>query len=171
LKTLTLLRHADASPAAHRQEDRDRPLSGRGRAACAALAASLAASGAEADLVLCSAAERARSTLECLRPALAPAEVVHEEALYLASDDALLEQLWSLEDATSRVVLIGHNPGLELLTARLVGAGDPEARQRIAAGLPPAGLAELHFDVERWRAIRERSGRLARFVTPDSLPR
>jgi phosphohistidine phosphatase len=171
LKILTLLRHADASPAAGHQDDRDRPLSGRGRATCAALAASLAASGTGADLVLCSTAERARSTFECLRPALASAEVLHADGLYLASDDALLERLWCVDDDVRRLLLIGHNPGLELLTARLVGRGDPQMRARAASGIPPAGLAELHFGVRRWSAIRERSGRLARFLTPDSLSR
>jgi phosphohistidine phosphatase len=169
LKILSLLRHADASPATRHQPDRDRPLSARGRATCQALATSLASSGAGPDLVLCSTAERARRTLEGLRSALAPRRVVHADALYLASDDALLEQLWTLGDAVRRVLLIGHNPGLELLAARLTGGGDEHARQRAASGLAPAALAELHFDVEDWSALRDRSGRLVRFLTPDPL--
>jgi len=146
-------------------------LSARGLEACRALATSLATPRAGADLVLCSTAERARRTLEGLQPSLPRAEVVHDAALYLASDDALLEQLWAVGDAVRHVLLVGHNPGLEILTARLTGGGDEAARQRAASGLPPAALAELHFDVERWSALRDRSGRLVRFVTPDALTR
>ena len=169
LKILTLLRHADASPATTHQDDHDRPLSARGVAACEALAADLAIVRAHPDLVLCSSAERAKETLIRLRPALDAGRVEHATDLYLASDDALLERLWGIEDGVARALVVAHNPGVQILTARLTGSGDADLCQRASSGFPAAALAELHFEVEGWAAIRDGSGRLARFVTPAPL--
>jgi phosphohistidine phosphatase len=168
LKTLWLLRHADASPAAIHQDDRDRTLNARGLAACDSLAALLAKRAPIAGLVLCSTAERAQQTWSRLEHAFRAARLELADDLYLASDDALLERLWAVEDGIAQVLVVAHNPGLQRLAARLAGGGDEWALQRVGRGFPAAALAELHFDVDRWSRIRERAGSLARFVTPGS---
>lgn len=166
MKTLLLLRHAHARPAERHQADYDRPLRKRGRKACRALADELGPQPG-VELALCSGARRARETLEGLGDTFAPAQVAYTDALYLASDDALLETLWGLDDRLARVLLVGHNPGLQDLARRLTGGGDDAARERASAGMPPAAFAELCFEPGPWGALRDRSGRLMRFVAPD----
>lgn len=127
---LTLVRHAQAEPASGGGPDADheRALTARGRRDAEALAASLATAVegvAPIDRVLSSDATRTRQTLALLAPALGPAGggAAFERALYLASADALAERVGTaLADGSRHVLLVGHNPGIELLGARLAGA-------------------------------------------------
>jgi phosphohistidine phosphatase len=169
LKILTLLRHADASQAVGNQSDGDRPLSPGGVATCETLASFLADAPIGAELVLCSTALRAQQTFARLGRGFAVGRVEHADDLYLASDDTLLERLWAIEPEIDRVLLVAHNPGIQILTTRLARGGDQHALQRAARGFPAAGLAELHFEVADWSAVRDGAGALVRFVTPDSL--
>ena len=73
----------------------------------------LAARGFRPERALVSPARRARETLAGVRAALATLAAAEEdEALYLASPGRLLARLQRLPDATSQVLLVGHNPGL-----------------------------------------------------------
>lgn len=162
---LTLVRHAEAAEAAHGQPDRDRPLTERGRRQASALAPRLGiAEGASGnvsgaggdrgegrpavpavDLVACSDARRTRRTLALLLPALGAAgrEAAVEGALYLAGADALAARADAAFAGGARHALIlGHNPGLERLCARLAGApGLALATCERVTLLLPAGTA------------------------------
>ena len=125
---LTLVRHAQAAPASAAADDRDRPLTERGRQDARALRARLESESGGVppiDRVACSAAVRTRETLALLEPALGAAarEAVPEASLYLASADALGARAEAaFADGSRHALLVGHNPGLEALCARLAGA-------------------------------------------------
>ena len=128
---LTLVRHAEAAPARDGEDDRERALTERGRRAARALAARLegnggaVADGPAVDAVVSSDATRTRQTLEVLAPALGRAarDAAVEGALYLAGADALAARADAAFGAGARhALIVGHNPGLERLYARLVGA-------------------------------------------------
>ena len=70
MKTLLLLRHAKSDWGNPSQGDFDRPLSARGREAAPLMGAYLAQQGLRPDLVLCSAAARARQTCDLVLRAL-----------------------------------------------------------------------------------------------------
>ncbi len=123
------------------------------------------------SLVLCSSARRTRETWARLQPALSSMPSVrYEEPLYLADADSLLERIRMLSDADAgdRVLLIGHNPGLERLAARLAREGPEAALQRMAAKFPTAALAAIDLPVERWCDF-ERGGTLVDFTRPRDL--
>jgi phosphohistidine phosphatase len=67
------------------------------------------------------------------------------------------------------VLVIGHNPGFEELAKLLIGEGDMDGILRLGQKYPTAGLAVIDFELESWRDIDKKSGRLERFVTPKSL--
>ena len=67
-RELVLYRHAKAAPGRAGVSDHDRPLTGRGRRAAAAIAAALVARRAPPDLILCSP-RCTRETLEPCSPA------------------------------------------------------------------------------------------------------
>lgn len=124
LPALFVVRHGKSSWADAGQDDFERPLKGRGRKDAAALARLMLSAGLVPDLVLCSSALRARETWEAMREEwdeLAPECRVLDE-LYLATpaaiDAALREQL----DGQQRVMVVGHNPGLERLVGLRCGA-------------------------------------------------
>ena len=119
MKTLYLLRHAKAAPESS-LGDAKRPLAKRGRKAAKTMADFLAKLDPAPELVLCSTAVRTRETLDLILPALKPQPTVtYEDRLYLAAATELIERLRKVRKDTGCVLLIGHNPGLHELGARL----------------------------------------------------
>jgi phosphohistidine phosphatase len=183
LRTLMLLRHAKSAWGDAELADHERPLAPRGERAAELVGVFLAQRGLVPDLVLCSTAMRTRQTLgrvlaqlgragaaekgasHAAAAALAP-EVRHERGLYLADAGALLERLRELPDERRRVLLVGHNPGLEDLARALASEESAEA---LRAGLPTAALVELELPVGSWRALEPGAARLARMRRPKDL--
>ena len=162
MKQLLLLRHAAASGKSAGGGDRDRPLTPDGRRAAQRLGHGLKAEGISPDHVLCSPARRARETLEGIAEtldALPPADF--DDALYLADSRALLERLRSVSAASQRVLLIGHNPGLEELVRALAGPADAAG----LSSLPASGLVIFQVSAP-WSALSEDCARLSAFITP-----
>lgn len=166
-KVLYLLRHAKSSWADPGMQDFDRPLNGRGREACALIARHLAGIGLP-DEVLCSTARRTRETLDRIAGALdwTPA-VTHADGLYLAAPAVMLQHVRKARG--DRLMLVGHNPGIEDLAAELAGGGEAGALARLQEKYPTGGLAVLVFGVSAWSEVAVRSGRLEAFVTPALL--
>lgn len=170
MKTLILLRHAKSSWSDPGLDDIDRPLAERGRRAAAAMARHLATSGLRPAVILCSTARRAVETLERMLPGIegGPAPIF-EDRLYLASHGALLARLRAIPDPGTPAMLVGHNPGMEELAARLIGSGDRLAIQRIGRKYPTGALAVITFEIDRWQEIAEGRGHLASYVRPKEL--
>ena len=134
-REIVILRHAQAQPAAAGQPDAARELTPHGRAEAAAVRRWFAEHALTFDAVLCSPAARARQTLEIAVDGAADARI--EPRIYEATPGTLVDVLDAARGA-GRVLLVGHNPGLEQLVALLT-----EGRSEIAHGLPTAGVARL----------------------------
>ena len=161
MKRVWLLRHAKSSWDDPGLVDHDRPLAPRGRKAAKRMARWAADNGVQPDLVLCSTALRARSTLELILGALGAPEVEIEGGLYHASAADLLERLRALPTDIADVLVIGHNPTLHELACVIAPPG-PEA-------FPTGALAELRLAIGVWSDVRQGCGRLEAFVAPRSL--
>jgi phosphohistidine phosphatase len=168
-RQLSLLRHAKSSWDDGGLDDHDRPLAPRGEKAIRRLAKHVAGAGVAPDLVLCSSARRTVMTLEGIRPELpADTEVRVERGLYAASSSALLARLRRVDDSVDSVLLIAHNPGIEMLAATLIGAGDDRLRERLAEKFPTGALADLHFEGP-WAKLAAGAATLESFVVPRDL--
>jgi phosphohistidine phosphatase len=122
------------------------------------------------DIVLCSAARRARDTWELAAATLkAEIPVEYSERLYLAAPGQILRLLHQLPETAESALLIGHNPGFHALALQLVGTGDGAARAQLQAKFPTAALAVIDFEVERWGDLAAGKGELERFVAPRDL--
>lgn len=167
MPTLFLLRHAKSSWEDSAQDDRDRPLSPRGRRAAAALSGYIASAGIQPDLVLCSPARRTRETLEAIRPSLGDqAETSVEEALYGASAGDLMHRLRSVGPATGSVLLVGHNPGIQELAMGLTRAGNH--LEQLRGKFPTGALATVELP-GTWEDLAGGTGRLEALVLPRDL--
>ncbi len=166
MRSLLLLRHAQALAGAISADDHDRPLAPRGHRDAAYMADHLAQRSP--PLVLCSSARRAVETLEPLRARLPATTVVQvERELYLAGCELLLERLGRIPDAAAEALVVGHNPGIAELARRLAGGGEPGAVAHLGSRFSPASLAALDFDAPRWRDLSWGTGRLVELRTPD----
>ena len=167
-RVLYLLRHAKSSWSSAELDDHDRPLAGRGRDAVRRIRRHVTEAGIAPELVLCSSARRTVMTLEGIADALpAKVDVQIEEGLYAASSGRLLARLHEVGDVTG-VLLIGHNPGLEMLADNLVGGGDSGLRRQLESKFPTGALATLTFDGP-WSGLAPGGATLAAFVVPREL--
>lgn len=166
MRTVYLLRHAKSSWKSG-LPDHERPLAPRGRRAGKAICLQLQKQGIEPEQVLCSTARRTRETLELIEPALGTADVQIEPELYGASRDELLDRLRSVPDGVGSVMLIGHNPGLQLLALDLARPA-PELRE-LEAKYPTAALATLAFPGSSWHELASGGAELVGLVRPRDL--
>lgn len=156
-------------------QDFDRALSEKGREEAALIGDALGKSEPIPARIRCSAARRAVETWQILAPHLGreptganPEEIRRD--LYLMAWRPLLRLLRKLPDGLPSVLVIGHNPGLQQLVARLSDSAPIEGKSKpIRLDYPTAGLAILDFDLSRWSELGPGSGRLRQFLTPANL--
>ena len=141
MRELILLRHAHAESASAGQSDDERPLSATGLQEARAAGDWLRRQDLQPDRVLCSPAARTRETFEALGD-IGAGDVRDEAAIYDASVGDLIALADTHRDA-NRLLLVGHNPGLEQLAALLHSGQSGDHR-----GMPPAGIAVLHLPAD-----------------------
>ncbi|NAZ35869.1 histidine phosphatase family protein [Rubellimicrobium sp. CFH 75288] len=165
---LVLIRHAKSDWGDPTLPDHARPLNRRGRRDAPRMGVWIAAQGAVPARVLCSDAVRTRETLALMLPAWSPApEVEHRAALYHATPEAMVSLL-EAEATASPLALVGHNPGLGQLAARLARRAPDHARWH---DYPTCAVAVLDFAMADWSALRDGQGRVHAFAVPADLPR
>jgi phosphohistidine phosphatase len=141
MRTLHLLRHAKSDWSDGAFPDHDRPLNGRGKQARLLVADHV--QGWSLDRVLCSTARRARATAKPVVATLGcPLELV--DALYGASPGELIGVVQAVDEADRAVMVVGHNPTMEEVTAALCGHSPP---------YPTAALGTLTLAVDHWRDV------------------
>lgn len=162
-RRLYVLRHAKSSWDDPGERDHERPLAPRGRRAVKLLARYLQDNQIRPELILCSTARRAVETLEGVDP---PGERAIESMLYGAGYDQVLDRLRQVPAERSSVMIVGHNPALQVLVLRLARSG--EWLEEIRHKYPTGALATLEFAVP-WSDIAEGAGTLTSYVRPKAL--
>lgn len=130
--------------------DHARGLSARGKEEAATLARWLAAQGIYPDLVLCSTAVRTRETLAALGSQW---PTILSDKLYLASSDEILRQIQQVEDGVRTLVVVGHNPGIQMLLGEL--AGDAQSEELWHQQFPTGGAVVAEVKTDQWRDLRK----------------
>ena len=142
MRELILLRHAHAEPAVSGQADLDRPLSPVGLAEAEAAGKWLKENNLLPDCVMCSPSRRTRETLEAVMTAIGYVEKRLGDRIYEATPGTLAALVDERRDL-DRVLIVGHNPGLEQLVALMTDGTSSDYR-----GMPPGGVAVLGFPRE-----------------------
>jgi phosphohistidine phosphatase len=139
--------------------DKARTLTERGRKAAAKMGGVARDAGLVPDRVLCSSAERARETWAHFGPAVGfEGEAEYLNELYLAEPEVYLTAVAEYGGDAERVMVVGHNPGLEGLVSDLTGE---------RCELPTAALVECRLELESWSRLGpSTSGKLIRFLRP-----
>jgi phosphohistidine phosphatase len=167
---LFLMRHAKSDRGDSSLRDFDRPLAPRGLHAAEAMGRYLAKRGTQLDLVICSPAVRARETLGLVRSLLPRRlEIEFCDELYLAEPSSLVARLAQIPSHQRRVLMVGHNPGLEDLISLVCDGGKGRALERLAQGFKTAALAEIELAIDDWSQLAPGSGWLRRVTAPGDL--
>ena len=137
---LLLVRHAAAVPGGTPGiPDGDRPLTPKGKAKFTVAAKGLARIARRPDVLLTSPLPRARETADIAARAFKRIEPTIEPALAHGSLDGIVAVLGA-HPAGATVAIVGHEPTLSALLARLLGAAHGE---RLAFKKGGAALVDL----------------------------
>ncbi|WP_420643737.1 SixA phosphatase family protein [Candidatus Leptofilum sp.] len=163
MKTLLILRHAKSDWGNSQLSDHDRPLNHRGKYDAPRMGAWIKLQKMVPDLIISSTAERALTTAEMV--ALAAdfeGELRTERKFYLAGPPTYVEILNELSDRYERVMVVGHNPGMEELVSLLT---DSDRR------MTTANVAVVELPIDSWGELTIfADGRLLHHWRPKELP-
>ena len=160
MKTLILLRHGKASQHTSQEKDHDRTLKKRGQRNAAEMGEKLRKEGLMPQRIFSSTAERAKQTAELARSGgdLKP-EIEYFRELYHAAPETYLEVASEHAGDEDKILLVGHNPGMEDLVSHLSG-------ERIA--MPTAGMAVMECELKDWTGLSQlKRARLKHFWIPE----
>ena len=98
------------------------------------------------DVIISSDAVRARLTAEAVaETARCSGTILLDPRLYLADPASIVNVLQTVPDAKAdRVMIVGHNPGLEDLIAKLTGEHHE---------MPTCALARIALPIVQWRDL------------------
>jgi phosphohistidine phosphatase len=149
MKTLILMRHAKSSFKDKTIKDSKRPLSKRGVRNATQMASLMKERELMPQALLASKAERAKQTADIVVQEIGyTGEVQLMDELFMAEADDLIKILRKTPDEVERVMLVGHNPGLESLIPLFTG---------LVAALPTAGIAYLALPIEHWEDLKKKT--------------
>lgn len=166
-RTLILLRHGKSDWSTGK-DDFDRPLKKRGKNASDLVGNWLKSHEHTPDFVITSPAKRARQTTEisCAAMNINKNHIYERKHIYLATPEELIYALEDCPKEAKRVMLVGHNPGLEELLYYLVNG-----RMTIPEDgkiMPTATLAILDMP-EDWAKLESGSGNLEFLIRPREI--
>lgn len=170
MKTVTLLRHAKSDWDDSVSRDFDRPLNERGQRAARQMGAWAREQNLRFDAIVASPAVRVTETLDHFLEAYGHSvDTRWDRRIYLASSATLIDVLRDLPDTLAKVLMVGHNPGLEDLVLDIVADNETNAlRTAVETKYPTAALATLTFAADQWADLA-RPATLTAFVRPRDL--
>jgi phosphohistidine phosphatase len=161
--TLLVLRHAKSSWKDASVSDHDRPLNTRGRRDAPRIGDLIARLDLVPDVVISSTAARTRATVGAALERVAyRGEILYDEALYLADPSTIVDVVRGyVGSGGARLMVVGHNPGLEQLVYDLTGRHE---------SFPTAAFAQIELPIDAWEDLRlETSGRLVGLWRPKEI--
>lgn len=162
MKTLLILRHAKSSWNNPDLSDYDRPLNRRGKRDAPRMGKFLRQQSLIPDLIISSTAKRAKKTAKLFAKAIGYKKKVSlENAFYHARPETYITILQDTNDDYQRVMVIGHNPGLEALVTILTG------RMEL---MPTAAIAHVLLPIDQWNQLTvDIEGELQNLWRPKAL--
>ncbi len=159
MKSILILRHAKSSWKDADVNDHDRPLNKRGKRDAPHMGELLQDKHLVPDFIISSTAKRAHSTAKAVaKAARYKGDITLNQSLYAAPPTAYIDVLHDLSNKYSRVLMVGHNPGLEQLVSMLSG------EEHI---MPTCSLAHIQLRINSWTEVDyETKGKLLGIWNP-----
>ena len=146
MKTLLLMRHAKSSWDDKVDEDRNRPLSKRGKKNAERMGELLKDEKVKPDLILASNADRARQTAELVIESMKyKGDRCFLNKLYMAEVEVYIQEIQRISDDINLVMLIGHNPTLGSLLQMMTDN---------VVALPTGAVAHITIPIDSWKDFK-----------------
>jgi len=158
-KKLYVVRHAKSDWSHEGMSDFDRPLNERGMRNAPFMADRFAEAAHAIDFILTSPANRAITTAGFFKRRLGLSEEQWdtERRIYEADANRLLSIVNGLDDASTSVMLVGHNPGLSSLVNLLTGEW---------VVMSTCSIAEIEVPFNSWSMVSAGTCNLLSFDFP-----
>ncbi len=167
-RRLLVMRHAKSAWDSGPGSDFDRPLAKRGERDAPRMGRWLREQALIPDRVVSSPAVRARQTclLVCEVLDIKKGQIHWEPAIYGAEVTTLLKVLASCPKKTQRLLLVGHNPGLEALVVYLAaGTGGLPTQGKL---MPTGAVVGIRLP-ESWAGLQPGCGQIETHRVPKAL--
>ena len=167
-RSLHIMRHGKSDWNISSCSDFERPLAKRGQKAVKRMGQWLMQQGLIPDHIISSPANRAQQTAIgiCRAIKISETTINWEPKVYGAEMETLLDVIAACPSEKQRVMLIGHNPGLEMLVRYL--AGETLETSNNNNPMPTAALASLNMP-NNWKGLDAGAGHLISIIRPREL--
>lgn len=160
MKTLYLIRHAKSSWKDVYSRDFDRSLNKRGLHDAPLIGKKLNDLNFNPGLIVSSPAARTTITSEliCNETNYSFEKVLFESSIYEASTEQLKQLINSFSNQYEEIALIGHNPGLTMLSNYLT--------DDFISNIPTCGVVKVELEIDNWNEIIQGIGLKRDFIYP-----
>jgi phosphohistidine phosphatase len=163
MKRVIIVRHAKSVPYGY-DDDFNRDLTDRGINDADKISSRLSEMGITADLVIASPATRTMQTARifCKNLGFDVKSIRQEHTFYggMTTHD-FVDLVQKLPEEVQNVFVFGHNPTVYYLVYNLV--------KYFNADMPTCSTVALDFDVQTWKEVSARGGKLAFQLVPKSM--
>jgi phosphohistidine phosphatase len=167
MKTLYIVRHAKSSWDDESLPDFDRPLNDRGKRDAPSMAKRLKEKSVHPDLMYSSPARRALSTAKRMAKILGydNEKIRTDRRLYHADSDLIISVLQEIKNKHNIVFIFGHNPGLTDFVNALMN------EKLFIDNVPTCGVVAFSIDIDDWKNLKLKSGKMLFFDYPKNTGR
>jgi phosphohistidine phosphatase len=153
MKTLILMRHAKSSWKDNSLPDHQRPLNKRGKRDATRMGKFLKKQGNKLDVILCSTAKRAVSTVKYfIQEYNFEGEVFYLDDLYGTDIERYIAILNRLDNDIDMAMIVGHNPEMDYFLEIVCDETEH---------MPTASIAVIRLLIDDWIELKE--------ITPGEL--
>ncbi len=163
MKELLLLRHAKSSWKQPDLEDFYRPLKQKGINDASIIGEYIKQIDLIPQYIVCSDSVRTKDTLDIILKKINFKNNIkfsYNHSLYEASVDDILKVISQIDNEFNRVMIVGHNPGMEDTVLKLTQKPFPFPK------FSTCGLALLELNIDNWKDIKNSKAILKLFKSP-----
>jgi phosphohistidine phosphatase len=159
MKSLYLIRHAKSDWSDASKSDFERGLNKRGQKAIFTMADALVKKKVMPDLILASAATRAKLTAKGLASEIGySGKIQYIDELYLAEPIDMITMIKKIKDKYDNVFIVGHNPE----TTELVDLMHDDYIDNV----PTLGIVAFKLPIEHWNRFKPEKAKFDFFIYP-----
>jgi phosphohistidine phosphatase len=158
MKTLIITRHGKAEQRS-KGSDFLRELTSKGFKDVKTIASELEKYNLAPDLIICSPSKRTTETAEQIIKYFnnIKIHILLQDYLYLGFSNGVFDLIDSVYPDSKIVMIVGHNPSLEILVKKLSG---------VVLDLPTSSTVAMDFNIDNWRDLIEVKGLIRKLIIP-----
>jgi phosphohistidine phosphatase len=163
--SLYVMRHSKSSWKNKHLEDYKRPLSKKGKSEIKLITKFLKNKKTRLDLAYVSSAKRTVQTYKKLIKKIKIKDIIFSKKLYLTDTSIILKFIKETKSGYKNLILINHEPSCKKLVLQLIKKKYIKFKEKI---FDTSSIAKIDFEVDKWNKIKNYSGKLIFFKTPNN---